>query len=280
MANATIDIKEDASPTKKLASQSFTRGVDTVHQEEVALGDGTNNGRLVAVTATNALKVDNSAVVQPVSDNGGALTVDALDLDIRNLATGQDTVDARLRDAADATFIDPVIKAQLPAALVGGRLDINIGATIAVPVTDNAGSLTVDAPVGTPAFVRLSDGAAALIGQKAMAASVPVVIASDQSTVPTSEPVVDLAPASPAAASVGVASAQAVAANGSRKGLVLTNTSAARISLGFGAAAVLDSGITLYPGGSFNMEKYDFDQGAVNAIASAAASNLGIQEYS
>ena len=33
--------------------------------------------------------------------------------------------------------------------------------TTAQPVTDNAGSLTVDAPVGTPAFVRLSDGAAA-----------------------------------------------------------------------------------------------------------------------
>lgn len=28
----------------------------------------------------------------------------------------------------------------------------------AVPITDNSGSLTVDAPVGTPAFVRLSDG--------------------------------------------------------------------------------------------------------------------------
>jgi hypothetical protein len=31
-----------------------------------------------------------------------------------------------------------------------------------VPISDNAGSLTVDAPVGTPAFVRLSDGAAAI----------------------------------------------------------------------------------------------------------------------
>jgi hypothetical protein len=30
------------------------------------------------------------------------------------------------------------------------------------PVTDNAGSLTVDAPVGTPVFVRLSDGASAI----------------------------------------------------------------------------------------------------------------------
>jgi hypothetical protein len=31
-----------------------------------------------------------------------------------------------------------------------------------IPVTDNAGSLTVDAPVATPVFVRLSDGAAAI----------------------------------------------------------------------------------------------------------------------
>lgn len=32
----------------------------------------------------------------------------------------------------------------------------------AIPMTDNGGSLTVDAPVGTPVFARLSDGAAAL----------------------------------------------------------------------------------------------------------------------
>jgi len=34
--------------------------------------------------------------------------------------------------------------AQLPAALVGGRLDVNIGAAAAVPVTDNSSSLSVD----------------------------------------------------------------------------------------------------------------------------------------
>lgn len=90
----------------------------------------------------------------------------------------------------------------------------------------------------------------------------------------------DLVPASPTFATVGVASAQAVAANANRKGLILVNTSANRISLGFGAAAVLDSGITLYPQGAYNMGEYDFDLGAVNAIASAAGSNLAIQEYS
>lgn len=43
----------------------------------------------------------------------------------------------------------------------------------AVPITDNAGSLTVDAPVGTPAFVRLSDGSAAIATLPVSLASVP-----------------------------------------------------------------------------------------------------------
>lgn len=42
-----------------------------------------------------------------------------------------------------------------------------------IPVSDNSGSLTVDAPVGTPAFVRLSDGAAAITTLPVSLASVP-----------------------------------------------------------------------------------------------------------
>lgn len=54
---------------------------------------------------------------------------------------------------------------RLPSSLVSGRLDVNVGNTATVtgsggtfPVTDSGGSLTVDAPVGTPVYVRLSDG--------------------------------------------------------------------------------------------------------------------------
>jgi hypothetical protein len=43
----------------------------------------------------------------------------------------------------------------------------------AVAVTDNSGSLTVDAPAGTPVFVRLSDGAAAVDTLPVSLASVP-----------------------------------------------------------------------------------------------------------
>jgi hypothetical protein len=89
----------------------------------------------------------------------------------------------------------------------------------------------------------------------------------------------DLTPSSPSFATIGVASGAAVAANANRTGLALVNTSSARISLGFGSAAVLDSGITLYPGGTFVMDEFLFDKGTVNAIAASAASNLSFQEY-
>lgn len=45
--------------------------------------------------------------------------------------------------------------------------------TNVVHVDDNSGSLTVDAPVGTPVFVRLSDGAAAITTLPVSLASVP-----------------------------------------------------------------------------------------------------------
>jgi len=220
MADGQIDIKEDAAPTKELASQTHLHGGVTVHAEEICIVDAAGN--LVSVVS-NRLAVDNSGVVQPVNDNGGSLTVDALNLDIRDLVAATDHID--------------------------------VGAWLG--------------------------SAAPTVGQKAMASSLPVAIASDQSSLPVTKSVpTDLAPASPTAASVGVASAQVVAANASRKGLVLVNTSVNRISLGFGATAVLDNGVTLYPGGVFEMDERIFDLGAVNAIASAASSNLAIQEYS
>ena len=166
------------------------------------------------------------------------------------------------------------------AVTIADGADIAEGATADVAITsDSAGTISAKLRgLVKWAFERMP----ASLGQKAMAASFPVVLSSDQSAVPVSGTVAtktDLAPSSPALASVGVASAPAVAANAIRKGLSATNTSNNRVSLGFGATAVLDSGVTLYPGDSFIMDEYSFDTGVVNAIASSAGSNLAIQEY-
>lgn len=89
-----------------------------------------------------------------------------------------------------------------------------------------------------------------------------------------------LTPAAPTAATVGVTSAAAVAASAGRKQVELLNTSANFISLGFGAnAAVLYSGITMTPYGYVKIDNAAVAALAINAIASAASSNLGVQSY-
>mgnify|MGYP001566627182 CR=1 FL=1 len=111
------------------------------------------------------------------------------------------------------------------------------------------------------------------------------VVGKAGAVVPSTQPVLNLTDsktttfAAPTAASVGVASAQALASNTNRKGLVLVNTSTVEtISISIGGTAVLRSGITLLPGGSFTMDDLTFSTAAVAAIASAAATNLSIQE--
>lgn len=95
--------------------------------------------------------------------------------------------------SAGRVWASATIDAALPAGTNAiGKLAANSGVTIGaveiaaaqtlgtltsitnvVHVDDNAGSLTVDAPVGTPVFVRLSDGASAISTLPVSLASVP-----------------------------------------------------------------------------------------------------------
>lgn len=98
----------------------------------VKVADGTTNTQLLSVdtggratvkvsdgTDTLAINADGSL---GITDNGGSLTVDAVDLDIRNLSHSQDNI--KIGDGVDFLAINA---------------DGSIG------VTDNGGALTVDA---------------------------------------------------------------------------------------------------------------------------------------
>lgn len=93
------------------------------------------------IASMTALKTDGSAVTQPVSG----------------------TVSA----AQSGTW---TVQPGNTANTTAWKVD---GSAVTQPVSDASGSLTVDAPVATPVFVRLSDGAAAITTLAVSLASVP-----------------------------------------------------------------------------------------------------------
>lgn len=79
----------------------------------------------------------------------------------------------------------------------------------------------------------------------------------------------------------GAASGAIIAANPLRRYLLISNTHATqRVSLAFGAAAVIDTGITLQAGQSYEMSESagNLSLVEVRGIASGAATLLGVQE--
>ena len=109
---------------------------------------------------------------------------------------------------------------------------------------------------------------------------IPGVEADGNGNLKVTEQFVALTGTAPSSFVVGIASTTAVAANASRKGLVLLNLSKKRISFGLeGVPAVLGDGITLLGGGVWTMDKATLSVGEITAIGEAAALDLGIQEF-
>lgn len=133
------------------------------------------------------------------------------------------------------------------------------------------GSNPAAGPTGSPvpvdaSYTGFKDNSGNLVG---ISASTPLPV--------TEQPFSSTADA-PVDSVVGTSSSTVLAANVLRKGLTLTNISFETISLSFGAfPAVLFSGITLGPGGSYWMDSYEYTTASVNAIATGT-SNLSIQE--
>jgi len=107
-----------------------------------------NTGDLVTLTEVKALEDDPSG-----TGHAG----------VKMLVTRRDTPANTSDTDGDYEFLQ----------MSAGRLWTSTTVTGAVAVTDNSGSLTVDAPVGTPVFVRLSDGASAISTLPVSLASVP-----------------------------------------------------------------------------------------------------------
>lgn len=196
--------------------------------------------------------------VIPVSDNGASLTIDnstlsvvgggteatALRVTIANNSTGVLSVD----DNGASLTVDTT---QLPAALVGGRLDANVGAWL--------GSI------------------APTVGQKAMASSVPVVVSSDQSTLPVKE--IRSASSSVTSVAASASNVTLLASNANRLAATIYNDSNSALYLKLGATASTTSF-------TVKMNRDDYYEvpgnytGAIHGIWSVATGSARITELS
>ena len=110
-------------------------------------------------------------------------------------------------------------------------------------------------------------------------------IVTDSNRLPVSGTLTPATPSSltastPTFATIGTSSGVVIAANASRKGLVITNDHATNILyLAIGTAAVVGRGIRLNAaGGVWEMDQYTFTTAEIRAIATGASTNVAIQE--
>lgn len=174
--DASILVAEAASG-KKLNATSKTTGEGVVLDEGVTWNDPTDPLARAAVKNAAPAAGDYGGVVR-VPEGGDVAQGASTDAEA---AAGNGSVVAIVKR------VRTLLNGGLPAALVGGRLDVNVGAAIAaganrigkVTIRNSADAADID-PLAEATFT----GRINTQGQKAMAASTPVVLASDQAAIP------------------------------------------------------------------------------------------------
>ena len=109
---------------------------------------------------------------------------------------------------------------------------------------------------------------------------IPGVEADDQGNIRVVESLAPLTGLAPVSSNVDATSAQVMAVNAARRGLILMNLSKKKMSFGLeGAVAIIDSGITLLGGGAWTMDKGSFTVGAITSVGEQDGMTLAIQEF-
>jgi hypothetical protein len=205
--------------------------------------DVTGSGVVVAGTVA----VSNFPAVQPINDNGGSITVDG------------PLTDAQLRAAAvpvSGTFF----QATQPISAVA--LPLPAGAATEATLATRLAEATFTARINT-------------LGQKAMAASTPVVLASDQSAIPTKEGRAGTNTRTSVAAAV--VDTSILAANTNRLGATIYNDSTANLFLALGAAAsTTDFTVKMVPDSYYEVP-FNYT-GAIRGIWASATGNARVGE--
>lgn len=157
-----------------LTSTTITGTVAVTDNAGSLTVDGTVTANLAAGT-NNIGDVDVLTVPAPLNVTGTGTEATALRVTIASDSTGVLSVDDNGGSiTVDGTFWQATQPVSLTSTTITGTVAVTQSGTWdEVGINDSGNSITVDAPVGTPAFVRLSDGAAAITTLPVSLASVP-----------------------------------------------------------------------------------------------------------
>ena len=237
----------------------------------VTIAPGSNAiGNVVISNFPSTQTINGSVTV--VSSNAANLLANVT---VTNFPTSQ-TVSGAVTLAAGSNAIGNVVVSNFPSTqTVNGSVTVvssNSANLLAnVTVTNFPSTQTVN---GTVTVV--SSNSANLLANVTVTnfpATQNVAVTGNVSTTVTTNPL------TPSNSVVTTASSQILASNANRKGLVIINTGSYTVSLGFSNVAVANSGVVLYPSGTFHMDAYSFTTSNVTAIATTANSYVGIQEW-
>lgn len=237
----------------------------------------TGTSAAMSLTVTGLLRVDGSNVTQPVS----ATTLP--------LPTGAST--SALQTTGNSTLL--TISGQLPATLgaktIANSLAVNIASDQVVPISATALPLPTGAATaalqtsGNASLVAIAASDASIdsktpaLGQAVMAASVPVVIASNQSAIPVTLASSASATATLTSVALATSSTSVLASNAARKGFTVFNDSLNIVYLAYAATASTTAFTSKLLSGSAFTNDINFT-GAISMIASAATGSLRVTE--
>lgn len=187
-------IFDEVAGTALTENDAAAARIDSKRAQISVIEDETTRGRRATVTAGNALKVDNSAVTQPISDGGGSITVDGSVT--CNAGTNLNTSSLALESGGNLATIAGAIRAEDAASGDGHTGVVMLAVRKATPAntsgTDgdyempqmSAGRLwtsaTIDAalPAGTNAIGKLAANSGVDIGDIDVTSVVPGTSAS------------------------------------------------------------------------------------------------------
>lgn len=254
-------------PSSKKEDRTSSEPVSVNKVDQFRDGIDSYSHLFVQVIATDAVEADSTTTLinatahsalpgDIVSFTSGAL--DKIEVSVREVATNTITLNQALLAAPSASDTFNILRHKRPKVDADG----------AVATSGGGGDVNIAEYGGT----------ATTLGQKASAASVPVVVASDQSALPITAQAIT-AITTQAIVSVAATNTQILASNTSRKGGYLKNLSDAVVYIALATTATT-SFYPLYPGEVFPLVGDGYVlQTQVNGITASGSKDVWAIEF-